>query len=736
MKKKHRTQERKREGERERERERERRERERERERVCCEMGLLSVGTPLPWEQARKHAPHVRKHGIAQLTNIWRRLKDRKRDRLYWGDEIEYTVVRFDEGSKIATVSLDAHDTLEILENLEKAALQSGNPFPSSWKPEYGRYMLEGTPGQPYGSTLNDLLTVEPNMRDRRKLAQSYLPKGDAVVTITSFPRLGCPGFAGPSAKPTPNDGCSHSIFVSNDAINPHPRFRTLTANIRERRGAKVAINMPIYKDVNTPDPFLERLPPSLEDPTVNMDAVISESNFSCPGLALKEAKSDRSSTLTLPEVIPDALPNHIYMDCMCFGMGCSCLQVTFQACSVEEARRLYDQLAVVTPIMLALSAAAPIFRGYLADVDCRWNVISGSVDDRTREEQSILPLKTSTFQIPKSRYASVSTYLSPGPSNLGCNSALDEYGSGEAKPPKGNFWKPKYNDIPLVQDQEIFRELVANDMDEYLARHYAHLFIRDPLVIFEELLSVDDTTSSDHFENIQSTNWQTMRFKPPPPNSSIGWRVEFRSMEIQLTDFENAAFAVFVVLLTRTILSFDLNLYIPLSKVDENMSSAHHRDAVLKDKFYFRRNIFGDSAKEGAVAESGSESSDVDQDAFDQMTVDEIMNGSKKPPSNGGPTSSSERNFPGLIPLIRSYLATSPIPAATQIKLSSYLDLISHRASGALPTAAKWMRSFVMRHPAYKHDSVVSDEINFDLVRAVAELGNAEGPVAGLSSL
>ena len=33
--------------------------------------------------------------------------------------------------------------------------------------------------------------------------------------------------------------------------------------------------------------------------------------------------------------------------------------------------------------------------------------------------------------------------------------------------------------------------------------------------------------------QNIQSTNWQTMRFKPPPANSNIGWRVEFRPMEV-----------------------------------------------------------------------------------------------------------------------------------------------------------------------------------------------------------
>lgn len=58
------------------------------------------------------------------------------------------------------------------------------------------------------------------------------------------------------------------------------------------------------------------------------------------------------------------------------------------------------------------------------------------------------------------------------------------------------------------------------------------------------------------------------MRFKPPPPRSSIGWRVEFRSMEVQLTDFENAAFAVFTVLLSRAILSLGLNFYMPISKV------------------------------------------------------------------------------------------------------------------------------------------------------------------------
>ena len=82
------------------------------------------------------------------------------------------------------------------------------------------------------------------------------------------------------------------------------------------------------------------------------------------------------------------------------------------------------------------------------------------------------------------------------------------------------------------------------------------------------------------------------MRFKPPPVGSDIGWRVEFRSMDIQLQDGENAALSVFIVLLVRTILHYKLNLYIPLSKVDANMNKARLKNAVLDQKFWFRKNV------------------------------------------------------------------------------------------------------------------------------------------------
>jgi len=51
-------------------------------------MGLLSEGEPLSWEETKKFADHVRRHGIIQFINQYHRLKDRSKDCLMWGDEV------------------------------------------------------------------------------------------------------------------------------------------------------------------------------------------------------------------------------------------------------------------------------------------------------------------------------------------------------------------------------------------------------------------------------------------------------------------------------------------------------------------------------------------------------------------------------------------------------------------------------------------------------------------------
>ena len=52
---------------------------------------------------------------------------------------------------------------------------------------------------------------------------------------------------------------------------------------------------------------------------------------------------------------------------------------------------------------------------------------------------------------------------------------------------------------MPL--DEDIKRRLIDHGIDELLANHIAHLFIRDPLVIFSETVDQDDEVSADHFE-------------------------------------------------------------------------------------------------------------------------------------------------------------------------------------------------------------------------------------------
>lgn len=67
--------------------------------------------------------------------------------------------------------------------------------------------------------------------------------------------------------------------------------------------------------------------------------------------------------------------------------------------------------------------------------------------------------------------------------------------------------------------------------MDSILSRHFAHILVRDPVVLFSNSLLKDDKETTDMFEvavlpppltpqSLQSTNWNTVRFKPPPLGS------------------------------------------------------------------------------------------------------------------------------------------------------------------------------------------------------------------------
>lgn len=139
--------------------------------------------------------------------------------------------------------------------------------------------------------------------------------------------------------------------------------------------------------------------------------------------------------------------------------------------------------------------------------MDCRWDVLASCLDDRTAEERGLevqficsipilclhffKPLKNDKFVMPKSRYDTISCYI--------------------------HQKSAAFNDTPFPFDEEIMKKLQANGkhfseillsclcfiagFDEQLARHFAYLFIRDPVSVFEELLQQDPEKETDHFE-------------------------------------------------------------------------------------------------------------------------------------------------------------------------------------------------------------------------------------------
>lgn len=208
--------------------------------------------------------------------------------------------------------------------------------------------------------------------------------------------------------------------------------------SIRERRGEKVKIIVPIYQDKNT-----------------NLISATTDEPY----------------------------PGQIYMDSMHFGMGCSCLQVTFESQTVNHARYLHDMLLPFTPILAALSCSAPIYKGKLSDVDLRWTVISQSVDCRTDAERD--PNSGPDVYIPKSRYSTMNHYIS-----------------------KHQYVKDDYFDTPQYRVNKDHMQILMEEggLDERFAFHIASLFVRDPIPTYDnefDETQFDYNTTTAHFENL-----------------------------------------------------------------------------------------------------------------------------------------------------------------------------------------------------------------------------------------
>lgn len=678
-------------------------------------MGLLTTGgSPMRWgtKANNKALPHVSTHGIQQFLHVYQSKKDIDNCPFLWGEEIEHQLIHMENGKVQLSV--------EAAEVMEKISQRSDNV--AAWHPEYGSFMLESTPIDPYSLSVDSLKSVFSNIRRRYELINLEAPPNCVGATFVTFPLMGVGAdFVQSDKKEVPY---SNSLFVPDVCINAtHPRFANLTQNIRLRRGRKVCIQVPLFIDEHTMEKTVDaRLnidnhprnreidcgvvsepkkkttlfgPPESESKVSENETKDDEEYFIDPYTPLDPAeknypaeakkifthlftpaalyyfaqyfKSGRRTNVkqrfdACPCPVPSVSHPCIYMDCMAFGMGSHCLQVTMQLSNEREARTLYDQLAVLCPPFLALSSATPFQKGLLCDSDVRWLTITASVDDRKRSE---VP------RIIKSRYDSASLFISRDAPNVDL-----------------------FNDSHVEVNQGCFDYLNQNGVDTRLSRHIAHLFIRDPLVMYDQMIDIDDTTHTDHFENIQSTNWQTVRFKiPPSGSSSIGWRVEFRVMDVQPTPFENAAFAIFIPILSKAIIRYKAFFYVRLSIVDENMGRAHYKDPCTSVRYTMRKDIFSPTLTSN------------DEDLV-ELSIDEIFNGGA--------------NYFGLIPLARRFVEEEGL-ACPEVERA--LQFLSLRAAGTIPTAAQYLRRFIMEHPDYKKDSQITPTIAYDLTKRITDL-------------
>ncbi|CAG8827330.1 23891_t:CDS:2 [Racocetra persica] len=67
---------------------------------------------------------------------------------------------------------------------------------------------------------------------------------------------------------------------------------------------------------------------------------------------------------------------------------------------------------------------------------------------------------------------------------------------------------------------------------------------------------------------------------------------------------------------------------------------------------------------------------------------------------------------------MMLQYLESLNFDFETRHQLEKYLEFVGMRASGKLKTTASWIRNFVQTHQNYNHDSIVSQEINYDLIK------------------
>ncbi|KAJ2783852.1 glutamate--cysteine ligase [Coemansia javaensis] len=741
------------------------------------------------WRELLPRMEEIRAVATDQFIAAWRNPRAKYTPVFTWHETMGYLIVKRDPAARRAVLSPRA---AAVAREMGCADPSPDDPLLSPadeatrtrWHTAHACFALRCDPPVTRAFSFARLaLETQECLAARRRLLKARLRPDEMLLSISQFPLLGAGTYV--EGQTPPGGPLLRSQILSDACVDPDPAFVLEIGGISDRRGAVPYTGIPVFRDTNTPWPFVDpdlpasspaaaAAPPSVPPPVPGdsgRDSACSMSNGAAVAAAAAAAAAVATTTTATAAAAPDSAAkpappesskeaprsatseqpsnrNCVLLDSPLFGIGSGgALSVTMCAADLDEARLLFDHLAPVSAIMMALTAATPIVKGHLVDRDCYWDVRCGTTDDRTAQERAIAPLTTAKGHLRKSRFDTIDTYI------------------GHDNPAAGPPVRKQYNDAQFSYDRAVYWKLKEGvGVDDLLALHIAHLFVRDIHWAPERMLSASTKSSrrengangassakdhhhhprkaadNEHFRRLLGCNRQNVCLYPPNTRGSgSGWEVGFESLEVQLTDAENAAFITFIVLLSRVIISYRLNLYLPISLMDQNMARAQKVNAAQEQLFYFRRDLFGGrdgksggsgrisrrgnmaslrqpaalhaSIAPGATASkhaNGRSAGQPENAEYVELTIDEIFNGSKA------------YGVVGILNIIYSYLPTMRLEYEVEQALRRQLNLVKRRASGKLCTLATWMRNFVRCHPDYRHDSVVPPSTNYDLLCAM----------------
>lgn len=549
-------------------------------------MGLLKKSECANITTLKKYIKKIKQSALDQFISIYKKYPNSRwpcnKSNLFWGYEVEFMMASEEYGDYKLVLGSEI-----ILEKYQKEVeeLEKMGKEPKNYilMQEYGRYMLEITPSQPFADNLNksDRLTEKYDTENCHEITNDLFLEIDRILReinsfgliLTTYPILGyyenCLTFvnskdnqiprmfrekSNQSFLPTNEDYFSAGQLLQHDyivdskyfpfsAISQHKRFHGFSQSIIHNRGEKVHSKV------------------LLKNPTKEND--------------------------------------HIVIDSMGQGMGSSCLHVTFSINEpLDKITEVYDQMIPLTPLMLYLSRATAIIQGREVLSCHRWEHLCSSVDDRNQSSVSIhdklitSPKIFSNLDYEKEGVPNSTEKILPKKPRC---SSVDFYLNNE-----------NLNDINAVINLDAYHYLLQNGIPKGISRMLANEFAYDPILLYvdnmndldqvEEKISNKNInffdlkknktekeintyeernlTNFDDFQNIHSSNWRSLRLKIPVDGI---WKIEFRVMEIQLTPFENSCFSVFIIVFLKVILKYKKDWRIPMSLVDINFSLSNN---------------------------------------------------------------------------------------------------------------------------------------------------------------